>query len=138
MSSITTPIQTITNIQIHFSRVFSGKISAILPICIMKKINLEVSCKRNCFGYWNSSKGLQNFVKVSAQVISRSQCSSEPHESPLDPSLPYVIIVPDMNSVSPSKKCDRSLGYEQNWWIDRHDYSISVFSSTRGSVNDYL
>ena len=52
MSSITTLNQTILNIctRYIFERFFLGKISAILPICIMKKINLEVLCKRNRFG----------------------------------------------------------------------------------------
>ena len=34
----------------------------------MKKINLEVTCKRNRFGYWNSCKRLPNFVNVAALV----------------------------------------------------------------------
>ena len=29
----------------------------------MKKINLEVMCKRNRFGYWNSCKRLPKFLK---------------------------------------------------------------------------
>ena len=33
-----------------------------------EKINLEVSCKRNHFGYWNSCKHLPNFVNVAALV----------------------------------------------------------------------
>ena len=32
----------------------------------MKKINLEVTCKRHRFGYWNSCKCLPNFVNVAA------------------------------------------------------------------------
>ena len=32
----------------------------------MKKINLEVTCKRHRFGYWNSCKRLPNFVNVAA------------------------------------------------------------------------
>ena len=32
----------------------------------MKKINLEVTCKRNRFGYWNSCKPLPNFINVAA------------------------------------------------------------------------
>ena len=32
----------------------------------MKIINLEVTCKRNRFGYWNSCKRLLNFVNVAA------------------------------------------------------------------------
>ena len=38
MSSITTPNQTVSNVRTRyiFQRVFLGKISTILPICIMK------------------------------------------------------------------------------------------------------
>ena len=46
--------------------IFYGKISAILLIFILKKSNLEVPCKRNRFGYWNSCKRLPNFVNVAA------------------------------------------------------------------------
>ena len=53
---------------VHFSSVFLGKILAILPICIMKKINLEVTCKRNRLGYWNSCKRLPNFVNMAALI----------------------------------------------------------------------
>ena len=35
----------------------------------MKKINLEVTCKRNRFGYWNSCKRLPNFVNVAALLL---------------------------------------------------------------------
>ena len=71
MSSITTPKlanQTISNIRTRyiFQRVFLGKILAILLICIMKKSNLEIPCKRNRFGYWNPCKCLPNFVNVAA------------------------------------------------------------------------
>ena len=52
--------------KVHVSKGFLGKISAILPICIMKKINLEVTCKRNRYGYWNSCKRLLNLVNVAA------------------------------------------------------------------------
>ena len=31
-----------------------------------EKINLEVTCKRNRLGYWNSCKRLPNFVNVAA------------------------------------------------------------------------
>ena len=34
-----------------------------------EKINLEVTCKRNHFGYWNSCKCLANFINVAALVI---------------------------------------------------------------------
>ena len=40
--------------------------SAILPISIMEKINLEVSFKQYHFGYWDSCKRLPNFVNVAA------------------------------------------------------------------------
>ena len=68
MSSITTPSQKQFRIfaQVPFFKWFLGKISAILPICIMKKFNLEVTCKRNCFGYWNWCKRLPNFINVAA------------------------------------------------------------------------
>ena len=29
-----------------------------------KENDLEITCKRNCFGYWNSCKRLPNFVTV--------------------------------------------------------------------------
>ena len=32
----------------------------------MKKINLEVTFKRNRFGYWNLCKRLPNFLNVAA------------------------------------------------------------------------
>ena len=32
----------------------------------MKNINLEITCKWNRFGYWNSCKGLPNFLNVAA------------------------------------------------------------------------
>ena len=35
----------------------------------MKKINLEVTCKEDCFSYWNSCKRLPNFVNVAALLI---------------------------------------------------------------------
>ena len=37
----------------------------------MKKINLEVTCKRDRFGYWNSCKRLPNFVNVAALLIGK-------------------------------------------------------------------
>ena len=42
----------------------------ILRSCIMEKINLEVMCKRNRFGYWKSCKRLPNFVNVAALALS--------------------------------------------------------------------
>ena len=56
---------------LHKVQVFQGKKSAILLICIMKKPNLEVPCKRNCFGYWNSHKPLPNFVNLAALASSK-------------------------------------------------------------------
>ena len=52
--------------KVHFSKGILRKILAILRSCIMKKINLEVTCKRHRFGYWNSCKHLPNFVNVAA------------------------------------------------------------------------
>ena len=68
MSIITTPNQKQFRIfaQGTVFKVFLGKISAILPIGIMKKINVEVMCKLNHFGYCNSCKHLPNFVNVAA------------------------------------------------------------------------
>ena len=68
MSSITTPCQKQLRIfaKVTFFKWYLGKILAILPIRIMKKINLEVTCKRNRLGYWNSCKRLPNFVNVAA------------------------------------------------------------------------
>ena len=66
MSSITTPKQTGSNIPTRyiFQRIILGKILAILPIYIMKKISLEVLCKQNHFCYWNLHKHLPNLVNV--------------------------------------------------------------------------
>ena len=70
MSSITTP--NLKQFQIFgqgtFFKWFLGKISAILPNCRMKKIDLEVTCKRHHFFYWNSCKRLPNFVNVATLV----------------------------------------------------------------------
>ena len=66
MSSITTPNQKqfLIFAQGTFFKGFSEKISAILRSSIMKtKINQEVTCKRNHFGYWNLCKGLPKFRK---------------------------------------------------------------------------
>ena len=69
MSSITTPNQKQFRIfaQGTFFKCILGKISSVLPICIMKKYNLEVMCKLN--RYWNSCKRLPNFVNVTALVL---------------------------------------------------------------------
>ena len=72
MSTITTPSQKQLRIfaQGTFFKWFLGNILAILPIRIMKKkINLEVTCKRNRLGYWNSCKRLPNFVNVAALLL---------------------------------------------------------------------
>ena len=66
MSSNTTKQFRIFTQGTFFKEFFLGKILAILPICIMKKNNLEVFCKRNRLGYWNSCKRLPNFVNVAA------------------------------------------------------------------------
>ena len=74
MSSITNPNQKQFRIlaQGTFFKGFLGKISAILLICIIIKINLEVTCKRNRSGYWNSCKRLPNFVNMAALHNSES------------------------------------------------------------------
>ena len=68
MSSITTPNQKQFRIfaQGTFFKGFLGKILGILRSSIMKKINLEVMCKRDRFGYWNLCKRLPSFVNVAA------------------------------------------------------------------------
>ena len=38
-----------------------------------KTISLEVTCKRNRFGYWNLCKRLPNFVNVAA-LVSVKKC----------------------------------------------------------------
>ena len=68
MSSFTTPNQTISNIHTRY-KFFKEKNQRFLPICIMKKSNLEVPCKLNRFGYWNSCKRLPNFVNVAALLL---------------------------------------------------------------------
>ena len=52
--------------KVHFSKDFWERTLLIFTICIMKKINLEVSCKRYRFGYLDSCKRLPNFVNVAA------------------------------------------------------------------------
>ena len=54
--------------KVQFSKSVFGTISMILPICIMKKINLKISCKWNHSGFWNLCKCLQNFVNVAALI----------------------------------------------------------------------
>ena len=44
-----------------------------LQSCIMKKINLHVTCKRHRFGYWNSCKRLLNFLNVAALSVATTQ-----------------------------------------------------------------
>ena len=73
MSSITTSNQTISNIRTRYifsKSFFFRKNIGNLPICIMKKIKLEVLCKRKSFGYANSCKRLPNFVNMAALVPS--------------------------------------------------------------------
>ena len=50
MSSITTPNQTIS-------------------IFIDLHNDLDVLCKQNCFGYWNSGKRLPNFVNLADLIM---------------------------------------------------------------------
>ena len=71
ISSITTLNQKQFQIfaQGTFFKGYLGKISASLRSCIMKKINLEFTCKRNRFGYWNLCKGLPNFVNVTVLLL---------------------------------------------------------------------
>ena len=55
--------------KVHFSKgFFLGKISRFYRSALWKKSNLEVSCKWNSFGYWNSCKRLPNFVNVAALI----------------------------------------------------------------------
>ena len=68
MSSITTPDQTISNIstRYNFQFFFRENIDDFSDLDNEKKINLEVLCKQNLFGYWNFCKNLPNFVNVAA------------------------------------------------------------------------
>ena len=46
--------------------VFRENIGDFTDLHNEKKLNLEVTCKRNRFGYWNLCKCLPNFVHVAA------------------------------------------------------------------------
>ena len=63
-----TKLETILNIRTRyiFQRVFRENIGDFTDLHNEKKINLEVTFKRNRFGYWNSCKRLPNFVNVAA------------------------------------------------------------------------
>ena len=77
MSSITTSNHTVSNIRTRFifQRVFLRKISAILPICITQKINLEVSCNRNRVTRSRVNLiHLPNFVNVAAILVTYKFC----------------------------------------------------------------
>ena len=52
--------------KVHFQGFFRENIGKFIDLHNEKKINLEVVCKRNHFGYWNSCKSLPNFVNVAA------------------------------------------------------------------------
>ena len=67
MSSVTTPNQKQFRIFIQgtFSKVFRENIGDFTELH-NEKINLEVTGKRNRFGYLNSCKRLPNFVNVAA------------------------------------------------------------------------
>ena len=64
----TTEPETISNIctRYIFQMVFRENIGDFTDLHNEKKINLDVTCKRNRFGYWNSCKHLPNFVNVAA------------------------------------------------------------------------
>ena len=80
MSSITTSNQTMSTIllyiltkhKVHFSKsfFFQKNISDFTDLH-NEKINLEVSCKWNRFGYWNSCERLPNFLNVASFIMSK-------------------------------------------------------------------
>ena len=72
MSSITTPNQKQFRIfaqSTFFKEFFRENIGDLMELHNGKKISLEVTCKRNCLGYWNWCKRLPNFVNVAALQI---------------------------------------------------------------------
>ena len=75
MSSITTLNQTILNIcaRYIFQRGFFRKNIDNFTDLHNEKNSMEVLCKWNCFGYWNSCKRLPNFVKVAALSAAMSR-----------------------------------------------------------------
>ena len=78
MSSITTPNQKQFRIFTQGKkgqRVFRENIGDFTKLNNEKK-NLEVMCKRNRFGYWNSCKRLPNFVNVAALVGSEGSAET--------------------------------------------------------------
>ena len=71
MSSITTPSQkTISNIHTRyiFQRDFKENICDFTELHYGKS-NLEVTCKRDHFGYWNLCKRLPNCVNMAALML---------------------------------------------------------------------
>ena len=54
--------------KVHFSKGFFRENIDDFVDLHRKKFKLEVTCKRNRFGYWNSCKRLPNFVNVAALV----------------------------------------------------------------------
>ena len=64
-SSITTPNQK-QFLRYIFQSFFRENIGDFTELHTGKKISLEVPCKWNRFGYWNSCKRLPNFVNVAA------------------------------------------------------------------------
>ena len=74
MSSITIPNQTILNIHTRyvFQRFLRENIGDFTDLH-NEKNNLEVSCKWNCFCYWNLCERLPNFVNVAALLGSHNQ-----------------------------------------------------------------
>ena len=70
MSSITTPNQKQFRIftQGTFFKGFFRENIGDFTELHNEKINLEVTCKQNHFGYWNSCKRLPNFLSVAALV----------------------------------------------------------------------
>ena len=72
MSSITTPNQKqFLNIRTRyiFQSFFRENIGDFTELH-NEKINLEVTCKRKRFGFWNSCKRLPNFINLAALVTS--------------------------------------------------------------------
>ena len=84
-----------------FFKVFLGKISAILPICIMKKINLEVTFKRYRFGYWNSCKRLPNFVNVAALIHRCFNNNKYQNQTYIMFSFTFLIIIIGLKMIIP-------------------------------------
>ena len=56
-----------------FQMVFRENIGYFTDLHNEKKINLEVTCKRNRLGYWNLCKRLPNFVNVADLIVGHFQ-----------------------------------------------------------------